>query len=298
MRLSSYRSILLTALFTYCGVAVITLGLLHFLPGNPFSELERLADFSASFNDRLHPHSIGAWCQQLWRALCFDFGPSWRYPTHSAIQLLLNSWGYSLTVGLGALMLGWFLGGVLALRSALRTTLSNAERLGCTIALSMPGFLLAGLALLLGLTSPRGMLPLQMLIAIACLAPLPAAHLFLQLRPLLLREWAQPYCRAALLRGVSARQILVRHALRPAAAQLATGFVPLAASLLTGTAAVEQLLSIPGMGHWFVESVLHRDAPMVQAVTMFFTMILLAVSLLGQWASHRLDPRGSLEASP
>lgn len=68
------------------------------------------------------------------------------------------------------------------------------------------------------------------------------------------------------------------------------------AFLVGGTVIIENVFSIPGLGSLLVNSVSTRDFPVVQALTLFFGVFVLAVNLLTDIVHVSLDPRLTLAA--
>jgi peptide/nickel transport system permease protein len=59
---------------------------------------------------------------------------------------------------------------------------------------------------------------------------------------------------------------------------------------------IENVFSIPGLGSLLVSSVSTRDFPVVQALTLFFGVFVLAVNLVTDVLHVGLDPRLTLKA--
>ncbi|MES2308906.1 MAG: ABC transporter permease subunit, partial [Verrucomicrobiota bacterium] len=66
---------------------------------------------------------------------------------------------------------------------------------------------------------------------------------------------------------------------------------PLAANLLTGSMVVEQIFKIPGMGPFFINSVLNRDLFVVGGIVLIFSLILMTLNLLVDLLYTVLDRR-------
>jgi peptide/nickel transport system permease protein len=63
------------------------------------------------------------------------------------------------------------------------------------------------------------------------------------------------------------------------------------ALLLGGAVVTETVFNLPGMGRLVINSVLRRDYPVVQGVTLFIAVIYVVVNLLVDLAYAWLDPR-------
>jgi len=64
--------------------------------------------------------------------------------------------------------------------------------------------------------------------------------------------------------------------------------------LITGTIFVETMFRVPGLGKFFVESVLDRDYPMIMALTLLIAALWGIVYLLTDLLYTLIDPRVKL----
>jgi len=70
---------------------------------------------------------------------------------------------------------------------------------------------------------------------------------------------------------------------------------PLAANLLTGSLVIESVFSLPGMGGFFVNSVLNRDVFLCCGSVTIYCTLLVGMNLVVDIAYKWLDPRIRLE---
>ena len=61
--------------------------------------------------------------------------------------------------------------------------------------------------------------------------------------------------------------------------------------LVGGTLIVEQVFALPGIGQLMINSIFQRDFPIVQAVTLVFSIMVVLVYLLTDVVHALLDPR-------
>lgn len=104
------------------------------------------------------------------------------------------------------------------------------------------------------------------------------------------------YITTARLKGLSYLAVLRRDILPNALLPLIVVFGVNLAFLVGGTVIVENVFSIPGLGSLLVNSVSTRDFPVVQALTLFFGVFVLAVNLLTDIVHVSVDPRLTLAA--
>ncbi|PSR54860.1 hypothetical protein AHMF7605_15790 [Adhaeribacter arboris] len=92
-------------------------------------------------------------------------------------------------------------------------------------------------------------------------------------------------------KGLSESVVLRRHVLRNAllpVITLFTGFLP---ALVTGSAVIENIFSIPGMGRLLVETVLARDFPVLMGIVLYLGFIKISANILADGFYFLADPR-------
>jgi peptide/nickel transport system permease protein len=85
--------------------------------------------------------------------------------------------------------------------------------------------------------------------------------------------------------------VLVRHALRIAVVSTVSVLGVNIGYLVGGTLVIEQVYALPGIGQLMINSIFQRDFPVVQAVTLVFSIMVVLVYLLSDVAHALLDPR-------
>jgi peptide/nickel transport system permease protein len=111
------------------------------------------------------------------------------------------------------------------------------------------------------------------------------------LRRSLLDVLAAPHVLAVQARGLPWRRVVIRHILRNGLISPATLLGLQLAGLLGGAVIVEKIFTVPGLGALLLESIANRDYALVQNATLFFALMVMAVSLLIDLAYPLLDPR-------
>jgi len=101
----------------------------------------------------------------------------------------------------------------------------------------------------------------------------------------------EDYIRTARSKGISEVRVLARHALRNAAIPIATVVGIGVALLISGVVVTETVFAIPGLGQLTVDAVLSRDFPVIQGITLFFSVVYVMVNLLVDLSYLALDPR-------
>jgi peptide/nickel transport system permease protein len=102
------------------------------------------------------------------------------------------------------------------------------------------------------------------------------------------------YIVTARAKGLSASRVVLGHALRNAAVS-SVAVLGVNIAYLTGTTlVVERVFSLPGIGQQMINSILGRDFPTVQGITMIFAIMVVVVNLLTDVTHAALDPRVKL----
>jgi peptide/nickel transport system permease protein len=112
-------------------------------------------------------------------------------------------------------------------------------------------------------------------------------------RTFMLEVMRQDYIRTARSKGLTERTVLMRHALRNIALPMVTLVGVQIPLLLTSSAIIESLFSLPGMGRYLVHAAATLDYPVVMTTTMFFGFIVLGTQLITDLSYAWLDPRVS-----
>jgi len=119
------------------------------------------------------------------------------------------------------------------------------------------------------------------------------ARLARQVRAGVIDVLDEPYVRTAWAKGCSPRRVIVKHVFKNAAMPSVTVAGLVIGALLGGTAIVEQIFSVPGVGQYLVGAIALRDLPVIQGgVVLFvlgFVLINLCVDLLYGWLNPKID---------
>ena len=101
----------------------------------------------------------------------------------------------------------------------------------------------------------------------------------------------EDYIRTARAKGIGEKQLLIRHALANAAVPIVTVVGIGIALLIGGVVVTESVFNIPGLGSLTVDAVLSRDFPLIQGITLFFSVIYVVINLLVDISYLVFDPR-------
>jgi peptide/nickel transport system permease protein len=128
---------------------------------------------------------------------------------------------------------------------------------------------------------------------------LPGATIAIAMAPILVRSLraalieilGSDYITAARGKGLRPARVLVRHALRNTAIPGVSVLAVNLGLLLGGTAVIENVYGLPGVGNLLLTAIFNRDFDMVQSVTLVYAIIVVIINLAADLAYAALDPR-------
>ena len=227
-----------------------------------------------------------------------DLGYSYRQGV-PVTELITEHLGATFELALASLALAIVVGVALGMAAAVRRG-SGVDTVAMTVALlgtSMPSFWL-GLLLIIIFGVKLGWLPVSgyggldhLVMPAFVLGGFYAAQVSRLTRTSLLEVLAQDYIRTGRAKGLRARVVLFKHALRNAALPVLTVLGLSFGQMLGGAIIVESIFAWPGMGRLAVQAVLGRDFPVVQGVAIVGSAVFLAVNLTVDLVYGWVDPR-------
>lgn len=122
-----------------------------------------------------------------------------------------------------------------------------------------------------------------------------AAPLMRYIRAEMLEQLTQDYVRTAWAKGLPARMVIVRHALKNSLIAAVTVIGLQTARLLGGSTIVETVFSWPGVGRLLIEGIYSRDYPIVQGAVLLIAVTFVFINLFVDIVYKWLDPRIKLE---
>ena len=101
----------------------------------------------------------------------------------------------------------------------------------------------------------------------------------------------EDYIRTANSKGLEPRTIYTKHVLRNIAVPLISVITVQFGYMLGGSIYIETIFAWPGMGQLLQQAIGWRDFPLVLAVAVFTSVVVLALNLLSDVAYALIDPR-------
>jgi oligopeptide transport system permease protein len=287
-------------------VTTLTFFLMHAAPGEPFSQEQQIPQEileSMKAHYGLDQPLFTQYGRFLYKAIHFDFGPSFKYEGRTVSSIILNGFPISFLLGLEALILALCGGIAIGSFSARHhgSWLDTGSMILAILCISTPSFILATFlqylfAMKLNLLPIARMTSFAHTILPACaIASMPMAFIARLTRSKMVEVLSCDYILTARSKGLTPFQILRRHVLKNSFLPILTYLGPLSAQVLTGSFIVEKIFGIPGLGHWFVGSIANRDYTVIMGLTIFYSTFLLFVMYFIDLIYPLIDPRIQLK---
>ena len=289
-------------------VSSIVFLLLHQIPGNAF--LNETRQTPQALAAELHRYGLDLplqsqyvnWVQGV---LHGNLGESLVNRQVKITPLLVRETSVSATVGFFALLvtvgLGLLLGVVAALRQ--NTWIDYLASSTAVVGYSIPSFVIAIFGLLVfghylylwtqgTFYYVPGWGKLEQIPVPALALGLPYASYVARLtRASMLETIRTDYVRTAWAKGLKARVVVVRHALRNALIPVVTVAGAQLGYIVGGIVVVEDVFTLPGVGRLLLDAIFQRDYPVVQGVILLLAAAFMVLNLVVDLLYAVLDPR-------
>jgi len=296
---------LLVTIPTILVVITITWGLIKLAPGNFYSG-EKQLPAAIEKNIREKYGLDKPWYQQygktMWNILRHgDFGTSLKYEGQSVNTIIARSLPVSAAVGLLAyvlaLVIGITAGSIAALKQNSRWDYASMAL--AMLGISIPNFVLGPILVLVFSLSLYWLPPSRwggfpswnLLLPVLTLSAIYIAYIARLTRAGMLEVLRSDYIRTARAKGLSEKDVVIKHALRGGLMPVVSYTGPALAFLLTGTVVVEKIFALPGLGNYFIQASLNRDEPLIIGIVAFIAITLLLMNLVVDITYAFLDPR-------
>ena len=292
-------------LVTLWVVVTLSFFLMQVMPGSPFNNPKLTNDMIAVMNKQygLDKPVWQQYLQYLWNVLHGDLGTSYQSANQPVSMMISQRLAVSAQLGIQALVVGVLSGlfvGAVSARNK-NNWIDNILSVLSTLGISVPSFII-GLLLLDYLGFKWGVLPLsgwgsfsQTILPTLALAIPVFAQVTRFFRSEMIETMNTDYIQLARAKGLTARQISNRHAYCNSMIPVLTLIGPMAANILTGSALIEQIFSIPGIGQQFVTSIPTKDYPVIMGTTIVYAVMLMVAILLTDIITSFVDPRVRLK---
>jgi len=213
----------------------------------------------------------------------------------------------TMQLAVGSMLIAVFLGLPLGMIAASKpgSLWDRGSVVLASIGLAVPSFwlgvmLVAVFSVTLGWLPTAGYVPLtegfeewagHLVLPVVALGVTGAAELMRQTRSSLSSVLQNDYIRTAQMKGLPPRVVVAKHGMKNASLPVVTAFGLQAAVILGGTAVIESVFAISGVGRLAVAAISTRDMPVVQGVALLVTVMAVTVNLLMDLVTMYLNPK-------
>ena len=310
---------LFSSLFVIFVIASMTFLLLRLLPGGPFDEekalpqhvkanIEKKYGLDKPLLEQYADHMIGIATGHL--------GYSYKYEGREVVSIIKDAFPVSFKLGFYALILSFVIGVPLGLLAAANhgTKWDSGAMIVAISGISLPSFLVAPILIYIfsfgwpiniffpslyqwlfenDILLPAALWhsPRHYILPVVTLGVRPAAFIARLTRTSVLDVIHSDFVRTARSKGLSEKVVLYHHVLRNSLVPVLTYAGPLVAGILSGSFIVEIIFAIPGIAKYFVQSVFNRDYPLIMALTLLFSLMLIFANMVVDILYKVVDPR-------
>ena len=231
-------------------------------------------------------------------AVTGDFGSSF-WSDRPAVSVVLERFPATLQLALASTFVAILLGIPAGILAALKrnTLVDVGISVGALFGLSMPNFWL-GLMMILFFGVTLRWLPISghgsfahIIMPALTLGTSMMAILARLMRTDLLDALSREYITTAAAKGLSARRVVLKHALKNALIPTVTLIGLQFGALLGGSVVTETVFAWPGLGRLIIQAIGKRDYPVIQAGVMLFAVFFIVINLVVDLTYAALDPR-------
>lgn len=293
---------LLMSVITLWAIVTITFILMHSVPGNPFAKegkMPKVVYENLQKKYGLDKPLTEQYVIYLKNLLKGDFGDSMKSRVETVNEMIRRGFPVSAYLGVEALLIALIFGPALGALAALyQNKLPDyLSMIVAIIGISVPSFIM-GTVLIQFVARNIAWIPIggwgefrhTVLPAIA-LALMPLAYTARLMRSSMLEVLGQDYIKTAKSKGITKSAVILKHAVRNAILPIVSVLGTLVSNLLVGSFVIEKIFGIPGLGSFFVKSIVSRDYTLIMGTTIFYSIILIVMLLLVDIAYIFIDPR-------
>lgn len=291
-------------------MACVTFGIMQITPGSPFAlgNMDRItpearAQIEAKYG--LDDPKLVQFGRYLKNSLQGDFGVSYVWRGQEVRAIIQRTFPVSLQLGFMALIVAVTVGITLGTLAAVNQNgpIDYVSMTSAILFYSMPNFVMGFMLLLvfavwlpqrgidLGFSVQGWTRPQDWILPTLALAAAPLASIARYTRGCMVEVIRSDYVRTARAKGLAERKVVVKHVLKNALIPVITIIGPIFAAIGTGTFFVEQVFNIPGMGKFYVQSMLTKDQPMIMAVVLIYGIFLALMNIMVDIVNAFIDPR-------
>jgi len=299
----------IAGLLTLFAIATLCFAITRAASGSPFStehslHPEIIRNYNAYYG--LDKPLVVQYARTMWGYLRGDLGPSTYYRDFSCNDLVWPGLRKSMTLGALASVLAFVIGlpvGIVASANQNRLA-DHAVMSFSSLGICIPNFLLGPLLVML-FTFALGWLPAarwpdrwdswqeisKLILPAFTLALTHVAYISRLTRAGMLDVLNKDYIRTARAKGLTEKEVVLRHALKNGITPVVSYAGPMSAAVVTGSIVVEFIFAIPGLGQHFIKSVTNRDYSLITACALVYSTLVVVMNMAVDVVYGILDPR-------
>ena len=296
---------LLWMVLVLVGVAAITFVIAFMVPGDP-ARLYAGTNASPRAIAIIH-HQLGLdrplyvqFADYMWRVLHLDFGFSYRYQA-PVLPAILGRFPATAELAIAGVFFELVIGLPIGILSAIRpgSIWDRSTMVFTFVALAAPPFWL-GLIFLFafGVLLPLfpiggygGGAPQYLFLPALTLGLGGAAYYARLLRASLLDILKSDYIRTAWAKGLTERQVILRHAIPNSLTVIVSQLGMDLGYFLAGVVVIETVFAWPGIGKQAVDAIFTLDIPLVMGTVLFGALLIVTANVIVDISYTFIDPR-------
>ena len=283
-------------------IVSITFLLLEFMPGSPFNDLRLTPEQRVLLDEKygLNDPIAVKYARYVGNLFHGDLGTSFIFNNQNVSDMIAARMSSSILVGLQALVCGSVVGILLGIVAALKRNSfwDHLTTIIAVIGVSIPAFVIGSL-MQYSLGVELKVLPilfdkrnfLSTIMPTISLAFSVVATTAKYMRNELVDIINSDYILFARSKGLTGREVILKHAVRNALIQVVTILGPMTVTLITGSTVVERIFSVPGLGNLLVTSIQSNDYFVILGEGLVFSLMFLSVVLVVDILYGLIDPR-------
>jgi len=141
----------------------------------------------------------------------------------------------------------------------------------------------------------EGLFNVKVIVPLLVLGLNPMAIIIRQARAGVLEVLSEDYIRTARAKGVPERVIFFRHILRPVMTPVVSQIGLLVIGTLNNSILIEKVFGLPGLGRLTENAIKSSDYPVILAIVLVFSAVVMITNLLVDISYPLLDPRAAMK---
>jgi peptide/nickel transport system permease protein/oligopeptide transport system permease protein len=298
------RNRILISIPTVLAVTLVVFLMLQLVPGDPaevflgehFSTPQILAEVRHQMG--LDRPLYVQYLDFLWKALHGDLGRSLQTNV-PVLEQIGNAFPSTLQLTVAAMGISIVIGLVLGVISALKhnTWVDSLSMFLALLGVSMPVYWFGLLCIFLFSVNLHWLPAIgggdlkHLIMPAAVLGLLNSSMLARMIRSSMLEVLNEDYIQTARAKGLHNRVVVMKHALRNALIPSITVLGLQFGSMMGGAVLTETIFTRMGLGKLYVDSIMNKDLPMVQGITLIIALAYILINIVVDISYSYLDPR-------